>query len=244
MVLRRNWSPAKTCRRSFRSVDSPQMEFLYAMALSFFPREWRRSRYSGSASLLERAALAGALAQFVCFGLIFRWRLHYHMQALEPFFGEEVYGTGFVGVLLALATELVDPIGLPSLYLTLEGVVRGIAALVVEEVFPTLPISLAFFLSKRWKLGKRVRNERRIDEEFGDHVAWMGDKLVISSARPKEDWDASAISIRGEFYLATGPHQGSTDRPYSYILLPWPAGQVLRKVRQYDTPIVPARKKS
>ncbi len=220
------------------------MEFLRAMALSFFPKQWRTSRYFGSTIYLERAAVASALLQTICFGLVFRWRLHYHMRALEPAFGEQVYGTGFVGVLLALATELVDPIGLPSLYLTLEGVVRGIAPLFVEEVFPSLPVFLSFAMTRQWKRGRSFRTERRIDREFGDHVAWMGDKLVVSSARPKEDWDGSAISIRGDFYLATGPHPGSNERPYSYILRPWPAGRVLRKVREYDTPAVPAQKKT
>jgi serine/threonine-protein kinase len=60
--------------------------------------------------------------------------------------------------------------------------------------------------------------------------------LVIRTRRPRETWNAGmALQFREAFYqLALAEFDGGSTHPYVYSFKPWPAGEVFRRLVNYD----------
>ena len=212
--------------------------FLISSLASFLPERWRRQ----VAVSISSAAISG-VAEFVfCLGIIiYRYFAFMHMRLLASMdvmlksaerAGETaIMGSGFV----LLLEYVIQPLTIVLCYFTFEGVVRLIAAVVTQEVYPSLPFYLA--LLARQKI-EGVRRERALGERIIDEVRVVESAaftLQIASCRPKEGWNKlTTIAYQDQLYELAAVKEGLPPRPFVYLLRPKPDHKVIRGIHHYD----------
>lgn len=215
------------------------VEFLRAILLSFCPERVRRSsRLLDESQFLRIAVVTGVLQAIVAFLLLWQGFFRY-LAAQTQQWGHHLAGTHnavqAIGFYIIIVQYLLHPISIILAYLVLEGFVRIVAAPLVNQIVPSLPVVTFFAL--------KARIHRREPPPLPDAVEVQNRYgiVVISSATPKDTWNPSLVlAIKGpniqegwyeleRKYLATPP------RPYVYVFHPAPSAKILRRYEEYDT---------
>jgi len=224
------------------------VHFLISSLASFLPERWRHQ----VAVSISSAAVSG-VAEFVfCLGIIiYRYFSFMHMRLLASMdvmlksaerAGETaIMGSGFV----LLLEYVIQPLTIVLCYFTFEGVLRLIAAVVTQEVYPSLPFYLA--LLARQKI-EGVRRERALGERIIDEVRVVESAafaLQIASCRPTEGWNKlTTIAYGDQLYELAAVKEGLPPRPFVYLLRPKPDHKVIRGIHRYDPAEVLAERQS
>lgn len=214
------------------------VHFLISALASFLPEQWRRRVAVG----LSSAGVSGAAEFVFCLGfIIYRYFAFMHMRMLASMdvmlksaerAGETaIMGSGFV----LLLEYVIQPFTIILCYFTFEGVVRLVAAVVTQEIYPSLPLYLALLLQQKIE---GVRQERALGERIVDEVRFVespGVTLQIASCRPKKEWTAlTTIVYQEQLYELVAAEHGSPPRPFVYVLRQKPEGKVIRGIYHYD----------
>jgi len=133
-------------------------------------------------------------------------------------------------LLLEYALQLTT---LALLFLTVEGAVRAVAAVVSGETLPSLPLHALAFLQTRIEAhGRELRLGKRIRDEA--HLTANGESLQIASCRPKPWTQMTTIAYEGECYKLIKTEEGSPPRLFVYTLRKKPVSEVIRGLYSYD----------
>jgi hypothetical protein len=215
------------------------MGTLQSMLLSLLPKKSRRI-FSVHDVPSEGALLSGIFEALAGTGLLIHGYFAYSNERLASMpvsvmskaaavGGESaVMGLGNI-LLLEYIFQLTTII---LLWLTLEGGVRAVAA-IVGEVIPSLPLSVLVFLLE--KLGGQYK-EKQLGERVRDEIQPIAGKgaLQIASCRPKLWNQLTTISHEGQFYELVGEKKGQKPRPFIYLLRKKPINSVIRGIHAYD----------
>ncbi|HTC91931.1 MAG TPA: hypothetical protein VK699_00580 [Terriglobales bacterium] len=214
------------------------MHLLIGVVASFLPQRYR-SALSVSA---PAAAISGVAQLLFCLGaLIYRYftftnnRLFADMNVMQKAGqrgGEAVImGSG----LLLLMEYLIQPLTIVLCYFAFEGLVRLVAAIITQEIVPTLPLYLV--LLQQQKL-HAIRCERALGERIIDEVRFVESSpcgLRIASCRPKEGWNKLiTVAYQDELYEVAAAQEGNPPRPFVYLLRRKPDHKVIRGIHHYD----------
>lgn len=224
------------------------VQFLISSLASFFPERWRRQ----VAVSVSAAAVSGAAEFIFCLGvIIYRYFTFMHMRMLASMdvmlksaerAGETaIMGSGFV----LLLEYVIQPLTIVLCYFTFEGVVRLVAAVVTDEMYPSLPFYLALLLQQKIE---GVRRERALGERVVDEVRAVDSDaftLQIASCRPKEGWNKlTTIAYQDQLYELAAVKEGLPPRPFVYLLRPKPDHKVIRGIHHYDPEEILAERQS
>ncbi len=220
------------------------LNLIISAFLSLLPRHWRGSwswrfqvdvvRGALISGLLE---FAGCLAAYNTRYLLFFDRRIGEMtvqamgkgaeEALESTYVQ--FGMGFTTTL----EYVIGPVSVLLMYFCIEGMVRFAAALISDEVVPTLPLQLLAYAQQRVSkaAAERALGPRVVDEvQPGD-----GNTLRILSCRPKEGWNhLMTISYQDHLYEIARQEEGAPPRRFIYLLQPKPEHKVVRGLHHYD----------
>jgi hypothetical protein len=211
--------------------------FLHDSLLSFCPAAVRKIFRPESPHQTLRAATWLGLAQFLLLAYVtlLRFLEFFAMRArqLAPHLAG-ASGKVQSGAAIIIALEfLIHPTSILLLYLTFEGIVRFAAGLVAEEVVPSLPVVVVFWIFTAVRRKGEDRRNRQLPPDAVEVLP--GHRLRIASARHKPRWNASiTISIGGEWYEVEGEETGSGQHPFVYILRCTPPSKILRGYEEYD----------
>ena len=224
------------------------VHFLISSVASFLPERWRRQ----VAVSISSAAIS-AVAEFVfCLGaLIYRYFAFMHMRLLANMdvmlksaerAGETaIMGSGFV----LLLEYVIQPVTIILCYFAFEGIVRLVAAVVTQEIYPSLPLYLASLTKQKLE---SVQQERALGERIVDEVRFVESSAVtlqIASCRPKEGWNKlTTIAYQDQLYELAAVKEGMAPRPFVYLLRPKPDHKVIRGIHHYDPEEVLAKAQS
>jgi hypothetical protein len=217
--------------------------FFRGIFYSLLPKDsWRSWRPSSTVDF-ARSAMASGFLEFALFvSLLARDYLHFlaiRTQQMEA--ATEANQTTQLYFFLLISIEYAfHPLSLILLVLSGEGVLRLSAAFLTDEVVPSLPIKLAFFVRDRLETR---RKSKLLGPEVPDLLEQLPGKdggLRICAQQPKEGWRASiSVAVDGEFYQITQVETGTGQRPFTYRLRKLPAGTVIRGMYRYDRPAQP-----
>ena len=217
--------------------------FFRGIFYSLLPKDyWRSWRPSSTVDFARSAMASGFLESAVSFSLLGRDYLHFFaIRARQMEAATEANQTTQLYFLLLVTIEYVfHPLSLILLVLSGEGVLRFAAAFISDEVVPSLPIKLVFFVRDRLEAR---RKSRLLGPEVPDLLEQLPGKdggLRICAQQPKEGWRASiSVAVDGEFYEITQVETGIGQRPFTYRLRKLPAGTVIRGMYRYDRPAQP-----
>ena len=210
----------------------------FAWIVAFLPKPYRRIFHvSGSAALIS--GVLELLISLVLF--IYRYLVFGSHQLSVPSnvlmgVAEKGGETAVMGSGIFLLLEyLIQPLTLLLVYCMLEGLTRALAALVSDEVVPTLPIQMVAWTQatliswyKELSAGPRVADEV-IRLQLNDAA------LRIASCRPKADWNhLTTIFHEGELFEMAGEEQGTAPRKFVYLLRKKPEGKIVRGIHHYN----------
>jgi hypothetical protein len=214
------------------------VHLLIGSIASFLPQ-----RYRPAISVsVPAAGISGAAQLLFCLGaLIYRYFSFFHQRLFADtnlilkagqIGGESaVMGSG----LLLLLEYLLQPLTMVLCYFAFEGVVRLVAAVVTDEVFPTLPLHLALRLQQKLH---SLHHERVLGERIIDQVSFVETStcnLRIASCRPKEGWNKLiTVAYQDELYEVAAAQEGNPPRPFVYLLRRKPGHKVIRGIHHYD----------
>lgn len=138
----------------------------------------------------------------------------------------EVWDLKFIWTsnVLMIAGWCFHPVGLVSLYLAFEGLLRMLAVVVTNEVVGSLPLKVLAMI-----VGALTRPRL---PDFADTVQRTGNTYTVRCAQAK-DWGGSvAISIDEALYFVGDQKRDGI--AYVYTLRPVRDGEVVRGVRDYS----------
>lgn len=215
--------------------------FFVGILAALLPERFRSCSILAFAS--SGSAIASGASEFlVCLGvLIFRYMAFANarlsgvstvttMQAAEVGGETAVMGMG----IFILAEYAIQPLTLLLIYFTVEGIARGVAAMVSGEVVPTLPLQL---LAMAFTKAKAVQRERELGPAVEDLVQpGSGDfALVIASCRPKAWNQMTIIAFRDQLYELAREESAQPPRRWVYVLRKRHQGKVVRgSIYQYS----------
>jgi hypothetical protein len=140
------------------------------------------------------------------------------------------FGTG----ILALMEYMIQPLTLVLLYFTIEGLFRWLAALITDEVLPSLLLQLLAWVQE-WHI------ERRAAARLGPLIADVvladpapGIALRIESCRPREWTELTTISYQEKLYEVAHMEEGAAPRRFIYELRPAPVSRLVRGLHHYS----------
>jgi hypothetical protein len=215
------------------------MNIFAATLLAFFPKRYRTifTRYELPTS---GAVVSGIMETAISLGLLIHGYFVYAderiaalpvsvmTKAAEKGGESAIMGVG--GILLLEYVIHVTTILL--VFLTVEGLVRTIAAIGGGVVLPSLPLLILALIHAKlgdWKrenqLGKRIRDDVQ--------VVPGNERLQVSSCRPKSWTQLTTIAYDGVFYELLSENQGPAPRPFVYILRKKPPSAVIRGIYAY-----------
>ncbi len=217
--------------------------FLVHLLFSLVPDPYRR-RWSRGLADYRGYAIGAGLAQLVtCVGLLIYGYLQFlpnrlasvssaNERVMEK--GGESFVMGF-GVVW-LADYLIHPLSLALVFFAIEGLVRFVAALALNDVVSTFPLWLVMIICTG--IGRRF-SEVSMGPRVADEVEPTrveGCDLRISSCRPKPEWDhLLTVVYGGEMYeVARQGRYGDRPREFVYMLRKKPAHKVVRGIYYYD----------
>jgi hypothetical protein len=150
-------------------------------------------------------------------------------QALSPM--AAAFGMGFT----TLVEYIFSPLTLLLIYFSIEGALRLLAALVVDECTGTMPLYLlAWALERAGKARKERQFGPRVPDEV-QHCEGISYDLVIASCRPKKNWDRLiSIEYQDQLYELFEEKKGFPPRPHIYQLRMHPRGKVVRGIHHYQ----------
>ena len=221
------------------------VRFIEAMVGALLPQQYRRRwAWTWEANLRAGGICSGLAEAVISVGLIFyryfafmEWRMGtIYDAALSRPGGRDmagdaaVYGAGFT----TMVEYAFRPLTLLLLYFTIEGVVRLLAAAVVDECVGTMPLYLLASgldrLNQAWK-------ERQLPPRVLDEVQickGISYDLCIASCRPKPSWDRLlTIEYNDELYELFDEKTGTAARPYLYQLRKLTPGRIVRGLHHY-----------
>jgi hypothetical protein len=225
------------------------VRFMAAMVMSLLPQHLRsRWAWTSDAGLRGPTIVSGLAESTFSLGLIilryytfFQWRLGMisvaalkkgaavGTQALSPM--AAAFGMGFT----TLVEYVFSPLTLLLIYFSIEGVLRLLAALVVDECTGTMPLYLV-----TWGLERagRARKEHQLGPRVTDevqHCEGISYDLVIASCRPKKNWDRLiTIEYKDQLYELFEEKKGFPPRPHIYQLRLHTPGKVVRGIHHYQ----------
>jgi hypothetical protein len=131
-----------------------------------------------------------------------------------------------------LVGYIFQPLSLALLFVTAEGGCRMTAALATGETLPIFPFYLMSLLHtgfgswhRESQMGRRIRD---------DVQPMTGDRLQISSCRPKSWTKLTTIAYDDLLYEVDGVKQGSRPRQFVYVLRKKRASGIVRGLHQYN----------
>ena len=118
------------------------MESLNAVLASLWPQKYRRWRYPEHPNLLVRGTAFSGVVELLLFGVLefLQFRNHFLMQA--DHFADGNSGTQVAALFVIFVAELFYPLSLVFIFFSLEGLLRGISGLLMDEALPSLPIAI------------------------------------------------------------------------------------------------------
>ncbi len=206
---------------------------------SFLPQRYR----SAISVSVPAAAISGAAQLLLSLGaLMYRYFTFTHqrlfadsnvmLKAVERHGETVVMGSG----LLLLLEYLIQPLTILLCYFAFEGVVRLVAAVITDEVVPTLPLYLVLLLQQQ---RDRIRHEGALGERIIDEVRFVESStcsLRIASCRPKEGWNKMiTVAYQDELYEVAAAQEGHPPRPFVYLLRKKPDHKIIRGIHHYDS---------
>jgi hypothetical protein len=211
------------------------MNIFAAALFSLLPRKYRPDGVPPAGALLS-----GILETCISLGFLIHGYFIYIDERLRALpvsvmtkAGEKGGETAIMGLgSIFLLEYLIHVMTIVLIILTLEGMVRAIAAFAGSEVLPSLPLQVVAFLHGRLSAqGREGRFSRRVSDDVT--LAPDGESLQIATCRPKP-WTASTtISHEGVFYELVSENRGSGVRSFVYILRRKPPTAVIRGIYAY-----------
>lgn len=214
------------------------MHLVISVLASFLPQPWRRAIAVSPLS----SGISGIAQLLVCLGaLISRYFTFMHVRTFaDPntmLKAAEKGGEAMImgsGLLLAIG-YLIQPLTIVLCYFALEGTLRFVAALISQEIAPTLPLYLLWVAQQKLH---RVHRERVMGERIVDDVRFVESSpccLRIASCRPKETWtQLTTIAYQDQMYELVAAQEGNPPRPFVYLLRRKPEHKVIRGIHYYD----------
>lgn len=220
------------------------LTYIAAIFLSVIPFRYRKWWSEENAGFRGPAIISG-IVQFLAFFLLsvlsyldfFQrgvgrlGRLLIDKGAEEALIPEWVqWGMGFI----TSGEYLLHPTSILMAYLMFEGIFRTLAALISEQVLPTLPLAAIAFSHHRID---RWRAERALGPLIPDEVQ-LGDgsdfDLRVLSCRPKSDWNRYiTVEFKDVFYQMFKEEEGPPPRRFIYYLRKSPIGRLVVVIRHY-----------
>jgi hypothetical protein len=209
--------------------------YILGPLLTLLPRPWRTRVFAAAAIQAARAAaVSGILESVAALAGLIAWYSFYVTLAADAISRSPLPGAGSPRIgLFGHVWFWLNPITWAVAYFGLEGVTRALAALITGEVYGTLPLAIAEYLTRIPKL-RRADTERPL---IADEILPGGATcdMKIASCRSKTDWKYPFTILYGGAYfqvvaslaLAAGP------RPYVYSLRRLPHGEVARGLKDY-----------
>src|SRR5262249_10880134 len=149
------------------------------LLLSYCPTTVRRTAPPSSTLTVLHTATWSGLAQFLVMGLLFLVRLKAYFVVRAQQIAPQMAGaseTVQAGAAVIITLEyLIHPLSLFLLYLTIEGLIRFIGALIIGEVIPNLLVFLGFKAADSWS---RRREQRRAPPPLPDTLDHLPDGRV------------------------------------------------------------------
>ena len=226
--------------------------YLLGPLLTLLPERWRRKWLADAPVDWPRAAFVSGVAEGVlCLAALVGWYLYYIQVAIDAQAsltagalltrdvpqGATGAGMSYAMGLAALTSFVTHPLTWALAYFSIEGALRGLAALLTDEVAATLPLVL---VERSIARGQRAVYERRVPR-VADVVTRGREEdpwdLKVESCRPKPTWKYPlTISYEGEFFQVAGVAAGGATpaRPHVYLLRRPPPGEAYRGVQPYD----------
>jgi len=220
--------------------ESQSMNILSSILLAFLPKRYRQA-FTPFEVPSEGAILGGLLESFIAFGFLVHGYYAYMNERLTSMplsvmekAGEKGGESAIMGLggfvlleyLLRITTFLLA-------FFVLEGIVRVIAVIASRETLPSLPLKLFEYAQSQFsaqqherRMGARLRDEVQLDP--------TGERLQISSCRPKQWNQLTTISHDGQFYELVTEQKASAPRPFVYVLRKKPPTAVIRGIYAYD----------
>ena len=195
----------------------------------------------------NRAAVLSGLAEvFLSILLLAAWYLVFapHFAAEQaalytrshPDNPQEIMYFSYGLSMVVTVVFLTHPVTVSLVFFSLEGLLRGLAALLAEDHVGTLPLVLA-----DWLVGRAHRKAVQIQEgpPRPDIVTRGGEKdrwdLRIESCRARTRWDKlTTIEYEDSLYELAAKFEGSPPRPFIYVLRRIPQGKVVRGIYDYS----------
>jgi len=224
---------------------SSLLRFIAAMLGALLPQQYRRRwAWTSEANLRGAAIFSGLAEAVICVGLIvyryfafMEWRMGtlYDAALSRPggraMVNEAVaYGAGFT----SMVEYAFRPLTLLLLYFTIEGVVRLLAAAVVDESVGTMPL---YLLASGLDRLNKARAERQLPPRVPDEVQickGISYDLCIVSCRPKPGWDRLiTVEYNDVLYELFDEKRGTAARPYLYQLRKLTPGRIIRGLHHY-----------
>lgn len=196
-------------------------------------------------NLIPGAAVSGIAELVLCTGFLPFWFLIYSHRFTEQAMSAYLrtnpqnpqamvfssYGSSFF-LILAFATH---PLTLALVFFSVEGFLRGFAALLAEDQVGTLPLVLLDWLGQRaHRRAVRVREGPPVADVVtrgGEQDDWQ---LRIESCRPRR-WDKlTTIGFEDQLYELAAKFEGTPPRPFIYVLRHLPPHKVVRGIYHYS----------
>ncbi len=220
------------------------LNLIISTLLSLLPKAWRgRWAWRWEVDVVRGAMVCGLLellGSLAVYGVRYLWFFDRRVgemtvQAMGKGAEEGLassyvqFGMGFVTTL----DYMIRPVSMLLMYFCIEGLVRFAAALISDEVVPTLPLQLIALAQQRMSkaAAERALGPRVVDEaQPGD-----GNTMRILSCRPKPGWNhLMTISYQDQLYEVARQEQGPPPRRFVYVLQPKPEHKVIRGLHHYD----------
>lgn len=218
------------------------LTYVAEIFICLLPSRYRK-RWSEESTGLRSPALTSGILQFlICLFLSVLNYLDFFQRGVgalgkvlvdngaEEQLESVQWGLGFT----TSAEYLLHPVPLLLAYLTIEGVVRTLAALASGEVLPTLPLAAVAFLHKRTDAW---RAKRAMGPLIADEVQWGKSSeydVRVLSCRPKSDWNRYiTVEFQDVFYEMFKEEQGPPPRRFIYYLRKNPIGRLVVVIRHY-----------
>lgn len=219
---------------------------LLGILLSLFPKRYRdRLPASARADLRWGAILSGFGGAGICLAAFIARYLDFFQYRVGEI-GQRAIDKGYEGVLahpyaqfgMGTATTLeylLKPLTLLLIFFGLEGVLRGFAALVTEEITGTLPLYLLGWVEERF-------SQARAERALGPRVPDMFEEIYsnefdarIFTCRRRRHWDRMmTISHNDQFYEVLGEQPGKAPHHFIYRLRKSSKGRTVRAIHYFD----------
>lgn len=132
-----------------------------AMIASFWPQKRRRWWYPDNPELLVLGAAVTGIVECLVGGYLELHQFRRHFVAQADWFSRGNEASQTVALFFVVIAEVFYPLSLLLIFLTVEGFIRAVAALVTHEALPSLPVKIGVAL---WERRQRKRAEALADE--------------------------------------------------------------------------------